>query len=110
MHRGSRAGRRAALGVVQLLEPRVLMCADDGCPDPIASQPVMLPARHAVSAINSGPLSPLTAVPSLSSDPGAPATLYLDFHGEPAQSWGGQTVPATPAYDSDGDPTTFSPS
>ena len=53
--------------------------------------------------------SPLTAIPALASDPGAPCTIYLDFHGETAQSWGGMTVPATPAYDLDGDPTTFNP-
>lgn len=49
------------------------------------------------------------AVPAYSSDPGAPATLYLDFHGEPSQPWGLSTVPATPAYDIDGDPAAFSP-
>jgi len=53
--------------------------------------------------------APLTAIPPLNSDPGAPATLYLDFHGEPAATWGGYDVPATPAYDIDGDPTSFSP-
>jgi hypothetical protein len=51
---------------------------------------------------------PLTAIPALNSDPGAPATLYLDFHGEPAQTIGFTPVTATPAYDIDGDPTTFS--
>lgn len=38
-------------------------------------------------------------LPVLSSNPGAPITLFLDFHGEPAQQWGGRTVPAVPAYD-----------
>src|SRR5215469_6320685 len=56
----------------------------------------------------SGSLSPLNSIPALNSDPGAPHTLYLDFHGEPSEYWGLQTVPATPAYDVDGDPTTFS--
>ena len=37
-----------------------------------------------------------------------PATLYLDFHGEAQQNWGMATIPATPAYDIDSDPTTFS--
>lgn len=52
--------------------------------------------------------SPLTSIPALNSDLGAPATLYLDFHGEAASTWGFVQVPATPAYDVDGDPTTFS--
>ena len=52
--------------------------------------------------------SPLTSIPALNSDPGAPATLYLDFHGEAAFSLGFTPVSATPAYDIDGDPTTFS--
>ena len=52
--------------------------------------------------------SPLSSAPALSSFPGAPATLYLDLHGEAQQNWGMATVPAIPAYDIDGDPTTFS--
>lgn len=44
---------------------------------------------------------PLSSVPALSSDPAAPATLYLDFVGDP-------NTHSTPAYDLDGDPTTFS--
>ena len=52
--------------------------------------------------------SPLTSIPALNSDPGAPATLYLDFHGEAAFNMGFTPIPATPAYDIDGDPTTFS--
>ena len=92
---------------VELLEPRVLLCANDGCPDPVAG---LLPATGSaiVQPASTGTLYPLTGVPALSSDPGAPATLYLDFHGEGAMNWGGLSVPATPAYDIDGDPTTFS--
>jgi Metallo-peptidase family M12B Reprolysin-like/PKD domain len=56
----------------------------------------------------SGTLYPLTNIPVLDSDPSASAKLYLDFHGEPAESWGLAPIPATPAYDTDGDPTTFS--
>ncbi len=51
---------------------------------------------------------PLNAVPALNSNPGATATLYLDFTGAAATSWGFYNVPATPAYDIDGDSTTFS--
>ena len=76
---------------------------DVGLP-PVAATASDQPAAQT----SSGPLSPLTSVPVLNSDPGAPATLYLDFHGEPSQAWGGQTVPATPAYTTDTDATTFS--
>jgi plastocyanin len=47
-------------------------------------------------------LSGVTTVPALSSNPGAPATLYLDFLGDPNDH-------NTPAYNIDSDPTTFSP-
>ena len=50
---------------------------------------------------------PLSAVENLSSDPSATVKLYLDFTGAAAQPWMGRTVPATPAYDTDGDPNTF---
>lgn len=53
--------------------------------------------------------SPLTAVPPLHSLPQAHAKLYLDFNGDPATpDWVGLPVPETPAYDTDGDATTFS--
>jgi hypothetical protein len=57
---------------------------------------------------DAGGNSPLSSVPQLSSRPGATAKLYLDFIGAPAQHWGTYNVPTTPAYDTDGDPTTFS--
>ncbi len=50
----------------------------------------------------------LTSVPVLNSKPGASAKLYLDFDGEAATYWDGYNVTATPAYDQDYDPTTFS--
>ncbi len=56
----------------------------------------------------STPSSPLSAVPALNSNPGAKATIYLDFVGAAAMSWGSFSVPATPAYDTDSDPSTFS--
>ena len=53
-------------------------------------------------------LNPLSSVPKLHSLPGANAKLFLDFNGAPAISnWGGIDIPATPAYDRDDDPTTF---
>lgn len=46
--------------------------------------------------------------PQLSSLPSATAKLYLDFVGAPAQQWGSYNTTTTPAYDTDGDPTSFS--
>ena len=57
-----------------------------------------------------GTLSPLSSVPQLNSDPRRTAQLYLDFIGDPASTWGSDNVPTTPAYDTDGNPTTFSSS
>lgn len=52
--------------------------------------------------------NPLTSIPVLHSNAGAPATLFLDFDGHfEALSFGVSNV-TTPAYDFDGDPTTFS--
>jgi hypothetical protein len=63
---------------------------------------------------------PLSAIPALHSDPAAAAKLYLDFDGHFESTWGGWYDPVlgthwggwenvtTPAYDTDGDPTTFS--
>jgi|GEM_PF-1363301 len=51
---------------------------------------------------------PLSSVPVLNSNPSATAQLYLDFNGHPAMNWDGYAVPATPAYDTDGDASTFS--
>ena len=53
-------------------------------------------------------LSPLDSIPVLNSNPGAPASLYLDFNGHFEPVWGSYTNITTPVYDIDGDPTTFS--
>lgn len=50
----------------------------------------------------------LSSVPALSSLPGAAASLWLDFAGHFDASWGSYGNITTPAYDQDGDPTTFS--
>lgn len=49
----------------------------------------------------------LSSVPVLNSLAGAAASLYLDFDGYFDASWGGKTNIVQPAYDLDGDPTTF---
>jgi hypothetical protein len=50
---------------------------------------------------------PLSSLPALSSLPGAKATLYLDFNGHFQSKWGPYKNIKTPAYDVDGDKTTF---
>jgi hypothetical protein len=49
----------------------------------------------------------LSSVPQLSSLPGAKASIYLNFTGDFTPSWGAFSNITTPAYDIDGDPTTF---
>jgi hypothetical protein len=48
-----------------------------------------------------------SAVPALNSLPGVRASLYLDFDGDFTASYGGYKNISTPAYDQDGDPTSF---
>lgn len=63
--------------------------------------------------VGSGPAgaaSPLSSLPLLSSHPTARARLYLDFDGHSQASWGAWSHVVTPAYDLDGDPTTFNAS
>jgi hypothetical protein len=123
----------ATVEVIEL-EPRLLFCADGdeliGSPAYVGGSPSHLHHLHHAShahhlahlhaiavnpSTNNGPGagapgSPLSDVPALNSDPDATASLYLDFSGAAAQAWGSYNVPATPAYDQDGDVTTFSDS
>lgn len=52
--------------------------------------------------------SPLTSIPVLNSLPGAAVSLYLDFDGHFESSWGSYSNITQPAFDQDGDATTFS--
>jgi hypothetical protein len=52
--------------------------------------------------------SPLSSLPTLHSLSGAFAKLFLDFDGDSARTWQGYNVPATPAFDQDGDASTYS--
>lgn len=52
--------------------------------------------------------SPLTSVPVLNSLPGAAVSVYLDFDGHFESSWGSYSNITQPAFDQDGDATTFS--
>lgn len=65
--------------------------------------------RHVVAEFL--PLEPrqlLSAVPALSSRPGATQKLYLDFDGDYTATWGTYHPNSTPAYDSDGNASSFS--
>jgi hypothetical protein len=46
-------------------------------------------------------------VPAYNSNPTAAASIYLDFDGDFTAVWGSYRPGATPAYDTDADPTTF---
>ena len=90
--------------MIQTLEPRALFSAI-GHSDP-------LPPVSGGQIDNSVPTSPaitypLTNAPQLSSHPSSSVKLYLDFVGANAQGWGPYNVTQTPAYDLDGDASTF---
>jgi hypothetical protein len=55
-----------------------------------------------------GATYPLSSIPVLNSLLGAAASLYLDFDGHYEASWGAYSNITQPAFDQDGDPTTFS--
>jgi hypothetical protein len=56
--------------------------------------------------LTSNPILPPSAY--YSSLPGAKANVYLDFTGDYQAKWGSYSNITTPAYNTDGDPTTFS--
>ena len=76
--------------------------------------PDVLPAVEASGTDGSAAASPqaanvpLSSVPQLNSLPSASAKIYLNFTGDVTSSWGSYTPGFTPAYDTDGDATTFS--
>ncbi|MGE5610815.1 MAG: zinc-dependent metalloprotease family protein [Bacillota bacterium] len=101
------------------LEPRLLFCAD-GLHGALVSYdlgtfagidvsaPAHARGRRSSTVKASGDLS--SAIPVLHSLLSATAKLYLDFGGDYTATWGGFKPGTTPAYDQDGDPTTFSSS
>ncbi|HLQ46015.1 MAG TPA: fibronectin type III domain-containing protein, partial [Planctomycetaceae bacterium] len=112
---------------VEILEDRKLLCADGGdddadlpeldafelgtFPTVEAHQPVLIGATTTSGTITAvGATSPLSSIPVLNSLPGAAASLYLDFDGDSEASWGSYSNIVQPAFDQDGDPTTFSDS
>jgi hypothetical protein len=111
--RPSRRLFRAAVQHVAALESRLMMHAghvhDEPLPDLGISPAVSADVAVGVTTnVTLAAASPLTSVPALSSRPAAPAKLYLDFDGNTTATWGDMAPGTTPAYDSDGDATTFS--
>lgn len=117
MRRSCRGCRPIELDV---LERRLLLCAD-GMHDDLFAEPlgtfagIDVPASArgrrggaSSTAKPSGDLS--SAIPVLHSLPSALAKLYLNFGGVYTPSWGGFKPGTTPAYDRNGDPTTFTSS
>ncbi len=70
--------------------------------------PVDAPRTPASGVAASSLKYPLSSIPALHSNPGAKATLFLDFDGHFEPVWGAYSNITTPVYDIDGDPTTFS--
>jgi hypothetical protein len=98
---------------LSILEARLMYCADDGLDDDFGTYPgidgpslVMGSTSTTTGAV--GSVGVAGGVPGYSSNPGATVKLYIDFNGAAATSWGSYSVPTTPAYDQDGDASTFS--
>jgi hypothetical protein len=62
------------------------------------------------SGATAGATVPLSSVPALSSLPGAKASIWLNFAGDFQAQWGSYTNITTPAFDEDGNPSSFSSS
>ena len=75
--------------------------------DPVAVGDVNAP-QGSDTALGPDVTYALSGLPALSSLPGAAASLFLDFDGFYEANWGSYSNITTPAYDIDGDPTSFS--
>src|SRR4051812_18818162 len=102
-----RAKSRRNLLIVERLEDRCLMAADllVGASQGPNDIPLLSDSSSATLAQASLPLSSL---PQLHSNPSANAKLFLDFDGHFESYWSDWTNVTTPAFDLDGDPSTFS--
>lgn len=105
--------RRRALPVVGIerLEVRSVMSADTNVLfGPMAADVGIATAREAqlTGSQNTRELFPLTATPQLHSNPGAAATLYLDFNGHFQDAWSTYRNIQSPAFSLDADRSTFS--
>jgi hypothetical protein len=71
----------------------------------VSSEPA---SSEAAGSEPGGPAAALTGIPQLSSNSNATAKLYLDFDGDFQATWGSWSNITTPAFDIDGDATSFS--
>jgi len=116
-----RNGRRNGIATafpnaVEVIEERCLLSGATVVYEDVPIPPPVRGGGGGGGGGNQGKLSPLAALPVLNSRPGAPVTLVLDFdgHSEDDPGWinfrddGLTGNVLTPAYDIDGDYTTFS--
>lgn len=111
---------------VECLESRLLMTATDqelvdvladydtlricGCPICTGKGLEQIPVQTASVAGTIAANQSLSGLPQLNSLQGARASLHLDFDGHITGTWGSYSGVTTPAFDQDGDTTTFSTS
>src|SRR5687767_8676867 len=116
VRRGKRTSSQRSFQIASL-ERRLLMCVEHlhgHLPEDLGTFGVELDVPHNAdtltdpSATSGLAAAPLTAIPALSSRPGAPAKLFLDFDGDVTSTWGQFAPGTTSAYDQDGLATSFS--
>ncbi len=98
------------------LERRIMMHVDPNDPTHVDELPDDLRTFPAITAstttggttTTAAASSPLSVIPVLDSRASATAKIYLDFTGDTTANWGSYHPGTTPAYDTDGDATTFS--
>ncbi len=135
-HYGSRSWR--VFSAIEVLEARQLLCVDDleaNGAESVADHdddhdaeeahhdglelgtfPIIDAHRRVLVAAGStsgttttvAASSPLTSIPILNSLAGAAVSVYLDFNGHFESSWGSYSNITQPAFDQDGDASTFS--
>src|SRR5688572_23522510 len=115
-YRDHRVVQAAAMELASL-EPRIMYCIDGDHyhPSPPVFNPwgtfggqVVVQPQQLTGPYNTGAsggalfTNPLSSIPALNSNPGASASIFLDFNGALAQGWGSYSATATPAYSQDG--------
>lgn len=122
---------------IEVMEARQLLCADDLDADGAASVesldhgaedsqhdglelgtfpvidahrrvPLSSGSTSDTTTTTTAATSPLSSIPVLNSLAGAAVSVYLDFDGHFEANWGSYSNITQPAFDQDGDPTTFS--
>lgn len=101
--------RRAAAAGIERLESRTLMHFDPDHDhfDPVPLAPVIDGTKLSPHTGPFKDVDEMGTIPALNSNEDATAQLYLDFDGSSSMSWAGKTTGLTPAYDTDGDASTF---